>query len=178
MLNKRFLWCAGLALAAMVMVAGNNRPYRWWPINDMTEQQGIKPFHTDSLRAPAEGSVSVDQWDPVPPRADFMTGEKNMINPVEATEASIATGHELYDIYCISCHGRELRNDEGYQSPVQAKGMPGLNLTVVSIRNDGYIYTTLTHGSAIMQRYSFHLSPEERWHVINYIRHLQSQMGQ
>ncbi|MCB1044156.1 MAG: cytochrome c [Acidobacteria bacterium] len=177
MVNKRFFWIAGLILATLLMVAGNSRPYRWWPINDMSEQPNIKPFHENSLREPAPGSIAVDQWDAVPQRALFMTGEADMVNPFEATPESVATGQKLFNIYCISCHGKEMRNDPGYQSPVQAKGMPGVNIEITRIRSDGYLFATLTHGSAIMKRYSYHLSPEERWHVINYIHHLQ-QMGQ
>lgn len=178
MLNRRLFWAMILLTAGVLLVAGNNRPYRWWPINDMTEQPIIKPFNENGLIAPPVGSVAVDQWDPVPQRANFMTGEQDMENPIEATEESVKQGQALFEIYCISCHGRQMQNTPEYQSPVQAKGMPGVNIQTITAarRNDGYIYSTLSHGSAIMQRYSFHLSPEERWHVVNYIRHLQEQL--
>lgn len=179
MLNKRFLWVFGLTVAGLLMVAGNNRPYRWWPINDMTEQPIIKPFHENAMIAPPDGAIAVDQWEPAPDRLQFMTGQTDMVNPIEATPESVAEGKHLFEIYCISCHGREMNNAPEFQSPVQAKGMPGLSIQTITAarRNDGYLYATLSNGSAIMQRYSFHLSPDERWHVINYMRDLQQQLA-
>ena len=46
------------------------------------------------------------------------------------------------------------------------------NIHIVKARRDEYIYGTITQGGAFMTKLSYHLSPEERWHVVNYVRSL------
>lgn len=184
MRNKLVL--ASLALiCCTALIAGFARPYRWWPWNDMSEQHIIKPFNQDGLRDPAEGSVAIDQWEPVPKPMDLLTAPDDWTsfkNPVAATPESIATGKELYDVYCYSCHGVEFGSDASAKSPVQLggkshyregaefQGMPGADINVVSMRSDEHIFAVMSHGNAIMKRVSYNLSPEERWHVVNYVR--------
>ena len=171
MLNKKLVGVTALVLFGLVFTAAYNRPFRWWPFNDMSEQEFIKPFTENSLRAPAEGSVAVDQWDPVPLKTE-LTNYPDFKNPVAATAESVQQGGKLFGIYCYPCHGQEMSPDPEKMSPVQKKGMPGANLLLVRNYSDEHIFATITHGSAIMKRMSYHLSPEERWHVVNYIRSL------
>jgi len=166
------IMAAGLLITAGLLVAGFNRPFAWWPINDMAEQVSIQPFNPDSLRTPPEGSVAVEQWDPVPNRMEIdQIGGYD--NPIELTDASIKEGKALFDIYCVICHGKNMSIDPQNMTPVQKKGMMGLPASVANMRSDGYLYATITNGSGgLMPRQAFNLSPEERWHVINYIRSL------
>ena len=171
MINKPVLWCLLVVAGGALVAAAYSRPYRWWPINDMTEQPTIKPFHPDGLRGAPEGSVALDEWEVVPDRLEILTGQHpDFKNPVPLDEASVKKGEELYTVYCYTCHGTEMASDK--KSPVQEKGMPGFAIEVVQARPDEYIFSTITHGGAIMKRMDYHLSPEERWHVVNYIRSL------
>ncbi len=186
MRNKLVL--ASLALVCCTaLIAGFARPYRWWPWNDMSEQHIIKPFNQDGLRDPAEGSVAIDQWEPAPKPLELLTAPDDWAsfkNPVSATPESIAKGKELYNVYCISCHGTEMGVDASAKSPVQLggksyyregvefQGMPGVDITVAGMRSDEHIFAVMSHGNAIMKRVSYNLSPEERWHVVNYVRDL------
>ena len=183
MLNKKLLWIAAIVVSGILLTAEYNRPFRWWPINDMSEQEFIKPFTEDSLRTPPEGSVAVGAWDPVPSKVDVLTDNApNLKNPQEATPESIAQGEALYNTYCWQCHGREMSPDPAKQSPVQ-KGegfgrtwspvFSAMNIQIVKNYSDEHIYSVISNGTgAIMKRQSYHLSPEERWHVVNYIRSL------
>lgn len=174
MLNKKLLAVTGIVLAGVALMAAYNRPFRWWPFNDMSEQIIIKPFNENSLLEPPEGSVSIDQWEPSPTRNEVALGEKEgLTNPIPSSAESVARGEELYQIYCHNCHGKEMSPNPEDQSPVQQKGMPGANILLVRTYSDAHIYAVLEHGNAIMKRVSYHLSPEERWHVINYIRSFQ-----
>ncbi len=169
--NKILLFGA-LTLGVALMIAGYSRPYRWWPINDMAEQVIIKPFNENAFLPVPEGAVAVEDWEPFPDRMTFLSSDNGVKNPFEGQENSWKKGQELYEIYCISCHGKEA--NAANRTPVMEKGMPGAALAAMAFRNDAYLYGTLTHGSAIMNRYSFHLSPEERWHLVSYIRHLET----
>lgn len=186
MLDKKYLWLAAVTLCGVFLMAGYNRPYRLWPINGMSEQRIIKPFTKDSLRTPPEGSVAVDAWEPVPAKMDLLINPAlaaTIPNPVEATPASIAKGKELYSIYCFPCHGIEMSPDPAKFSPVKRGNRPGsdstwampaadINLLRAANYSDEHIFTVISNGSAIMKRLDYHLSPEERWNVVNYVRSL------
>lgn len=171
MLNKKLLGAMAVLGCCLVLMAAYNRPFRWWPFNDMSEQLILKPFTKDGLRQPAEGSVAIDAWDPVPTKLE-LANFPDFKNPVEATADSIHTGEEFFNIYCLSCHGPGMTADPEKFTPVQKKGMPGASILLVKNYSDEHIFAVMTHGSAIMKRVSYHLSPEERWHVVNYIRSL------
>ncbi|PIE02134.1 MAG: hypothetical protein CSA81_08465 [Acidobacteria bacterium] len=168
----KFTLALAVVLTAGVLIAGFNRPYAWWPINDMAKQQTIQPFLTNSLRTPPEGSVAVEQWDPVPDRMqiDQIGGYDN---PIPTSADSVNKGKELFEIYCVVCHGKNMVLDPANMNEVQKKGMVGLPASVANMRSDGYLYATISNGSGgLMPRQEYNLSPEERWHVINYIRSL------
>ena len=97
-------------------------------------------------------------------------------NPYELTDAGLAQGKELYNIYCGVCHGDKadgngyLVRDNGGKYPAQPS-----NLTSDEYKNasEGRFYHTIMHGKGVMGSYADKLSYEERWQVIHYIRKMQ-----
>ncbi len=86
-------------------------------------------------------------------------------------------GRFLFRIICSACHGLTGKAD----SPVSEK-IGAIDLTseyVQETLTEGWIWGTISFGSAIMPAYgvpneqggSNDLSPEERWHVVNYVKH-------
>lgn len=95
----------------------------------------------------------------------------NRQNPIPATAGSVAKGETLYAIYCTPCHGPDGKG----KGPVSPKFIPPPDITHPSIqeaRTDGYIEHVIGTGGAIMPAYGEALSPEERWHVVNFLRAL------
>lgn len=95
-------------------------------------------------------------------------------NPVPATPESVKTGGELFAIYCTPCHGAGGKGD----GLVAAKFVPAADLTnpeLQKTRTDGYWQSYLSVGGAVMPAYGEALTPEERWHVVNYLRSLVKQ---
>lgn len=155
-----------------------------WPWSqDMVNQPSIKPQepYTTSpdvalIPFPAR-SVPVSG---LPTEVANLQEAMDLNNPIPADEASIEEGKTLYDIYCAACHGHD---GNGMESPVGQK-MGAADLTseyVQSQLTEGWIYGTITFGSAsqLMPAYgvpngnkgSNDLLPNERWHVVNYLRH-------
>ncbi len=98
-------------------------------------------------------------------------------NPLEITEAGLATGKELYGYYCAICHGDKgdgagyLVRDDGGVYPVQ----PANFLTDEFIAaSNGRYYHSIMYGKNLMGNYKGKLNYEERWEVIHYIRSLQA----
>jgi len=98
-------------------------------------------------------------------------------NPEPVTALSLRTGRQLYDIYCSACHGY----DGKATLPVSSKifAVPLLSERVQKDISEGWLWGTITFGSAIMPAYgvpgagggSNDLTVQERWHVVNYVRH-------
>lgn len=95
-----------------------------------------------------------------------------LLNPVAADEKSVAKGEQLYAIYCVACHGKSGTGD----GPVGAKlTLRPFDLTStgnLGFQPDGYIFSMMTFGGAVMPAYANDLSVSERWHVVNYVRNV------
>ncbi len=92
-------------------------------------------------------------------------------NPVAATAESVKKGGELFAIYCTPCHGSGGKGD----GLVAAKFVPPADLSnpdLQKARTDGYWQSYLSVGGAVMPAYGEALTPEERWHVVNFLRSL------
>ncbi len=144
-----------------------------WPWStDMMNQPSIKPQEGTPALFPKR-SVPVMG---IPTKVKNREEAASLANPYEVTEASLKTGKNLFIIVCGACHGNTGKAD----SPVSPMlGAVDLTADYIQGYSDGYIYGTITFGSAIMPAYgipgpqggSNDLSPEERWHVVNYLKH-------
>ena len=160
---------AGAMLAPSVALA--------WPWStDMMNQPSIKPQEGVMTPFP-ERSVPVQG---IPTTLANREETRDLKNPVAATPESIKQGRQLYKIYCAACHGLT----GAAESPVSGKiGAIALNDSYVQENlSEGWIWGTITFGSYVMPSYgvpggrddnrgSNDLSVEERWHVVNYIKH-------
>src|SRR5216684_3883970 len=92
-------------------------------------------------------------------------------NPVRPTPESIAAGQQDFATFCTPCHGPGGKGD----GPVATKFIPPPDLTNAGLqkaRTDGYIQHVIGSGGAVMPAYGEALSPEERWHLVNFVRSL------
>lgn len=147
-----------------------------WPWStDMMNQPSIKPQEGTMLGYP-EGVIPVGG---IPTKVANREETRGMVNPIKATDASIKEGRDLYKIYCAACHG--VTGQGGEQAPVGQKigAIPLNNDYVQTTLDEGWIWGTITFGSYVMPAYgvptgkrgSNDLNVEERWHVVNYLKH-------
>jgi len=145
-----------------------------WPWStDMMNQPSIKP-QEGPMRDFPEHSIPVGG---IPTQVANREAAKNLKNPIKVTPASLKKGRDLFRIYCSACHGFTGAAD----SPVSGKiGAIALNDSYVQENlTEGWIWGTITFGSYVMPAYgvpqgrrgSNDLSVEERWHVVNYVKH-------
>ncbi len=151
-----------------------------WPWSvDMADQPAIEPQH------PVNGAMM-----PFPMRSIPVGGiptsyksreeTRELKNPFRPTDAaSIAKGRTLFNIYCAACHGKAGVGN----APVGMKigAIPLVDTYVQEFLTEGWVFGTITFGSALMPAYgvpsarddrrgSNDLSVEERWHVANYVK--------
>lgn len=139
---------------------------------DMANQVSIKAQETEVFRpahsVPVKGlprSLPIGELEQARNQA-----AKELINPVPALEFSISRGRQLFQRHCISCHGTLGKGDGPVGLKFQPKPMD-LSLSIVRNQPDGRIYYTITRGSVFMPPYGYAIRSDERWHLINYIKH-------
>lgn len=147
-----------------------------WPWStDMMNQPNIKPQEGTPAAFPKR-SIPVGG---IPTVFNGRDETEKLKNPIPVTAESLKTGRNLFRIYCAACHGL----DGKAVNPVSER-IGAIDLTgeyVQESLTEGWIWGTITFGSAIMPAYgkpsgrddltgSNDLSVEERWHVVNYVR--------
>lgn len=98
-------------------------------------------------------------------------GAAGLLNQIKPTVQSIERGRHFFNIYCTPCHGAGGKGD----GTVGKKFVPPTDLTseYVQKKPDGDIFYTITYGGlAVMPGYGDAIPPEDRWHLINYIKNV------
>lgn len=148
-----------------------------WPWStDMVNQPSVKPQEGKMTPFPKR-SIPVGG---IPTQVASREEAKPLKNPIPPTPASLKKGRTLFRIYCAACHGLTGKAD----SPVSGKigAISLVDSYVQETLTEGWIFGTITFGSYVMPAYgmpqgrsdlrgSNDLSVEERWHVVNYVRH-------
>ena len=138
-------------------------PWSW----DMFEQPSEQAQESEALPTP-EGTV------PFGGRLSYAADRgaaQTIVNPVEATKASLERGKYKYDIYCATCHGSAGKGD----GPVGKKFIPPTDLTAgyTQGKTDGDIFYTIVNGGMfIMPPYGDSMEQVDSWHIVNYIKHV------
>ena len=97
-----------------------------------------------------------------------------LVNPVPATQRSLARGEELYERVCIVCHGPDGAGTTGYIFEVHpAMVAYPLQGETAKGHSDGYLYALIRVGRGLMPAYGHQIGHYDRWHVVNYLRRLQ-----
>lgn len=167
---KKMRWVEILALASSLTLIPS-MAFAWPWSTDMSNQISIKPQHGPIGVSPFPArSVPVPSTKTSMRVADRDEAEK-LANPVPASAASIHNGQKLFEIFCSACHNFSGKGD----------GLVGMKLTLQPFDltsdgvqkdiSEGFIFGYITFGGAVMPSYADDLSPNERWDVINFVRH-------
>ena len=104
---------------------------------------------------------------------------QGMTNPTDPTSpASLERGEEIYNRFCVVCHGPD---GVGANANIADKHplLPVYNVSgaQVAAYSDQYIYAMVRVGRGLMPEYGSRITHFDRWHVVNYVRQLQSEAG-
>jgi mono/diheme cytochrome c family protein len=119
-----------------------------------------------------------EHWEPPVQRTDaaLQAWGDTLTNPLPASEAVLARGQEVYDIFCDVCHGPQGQGDGPLVGPGLFPFANDLTLPATVARTDGYLYALTRVGRGLMPAYQ-RIPPSDRWAVVNYIRQLQQAGG-
>jgi S-disulfanyl-L-cysteine oxidoreductase SoxD len=156
-------WAAACVALTLLVPAPANAWSLW---NEMIEQISIKPqekplpFPQRSVPVPGTATMRVQDQD----------SASALVNPVKPTAESVNAGRQLYGIYCTPCHGASGTGNGLVGEKLSVKPFDLTSEAVQSL-SDGFIFGYLTFRGTVMPSYANDLSPTERWHMINYLRH-------
>lgn len=145
-----------------------------WDI-DMADAQSVKAYEWEMTPLP-EGVVPQDNiLTPTKFVENYSLGSaegKALVNPVPASEAHLATGKKMYDVYCTPCHG-----DGQKLGKVSEAGYPGIAVLSGSSPmarlpklTDGQLYLTIRNGKGLMPDYGWAMNDTEMWSLVHYAR--------
>jgi mono/diheme cytochrome c family protein len=98
-------------------------------------------------------------------------------NPLPVTMENLKRGKELYDVYCIVCHGKRGEGDGPVIGPDRFPAPPSLHTKQAVGYEDGTLYHIVTKGIGKMPSYADQLDQRERWLVVCYLHALQRSMA-
>ena len=104
-----------------------------------------------------------------------MHSQAQVVNPIKPTETSVKKGQQLFNIYCSVCHGTEGRGGMPMESKIP--GIPKFTPELLRGVDDSHMFSMVTSGHGPMPGYAEALTPEERWHVTNYVRTLPDKLA-
>lgn len=148
-----------------------------WDV-DMVDAVTLKAYEWHMM-TPPEGTVSTNRWHKNYERTSAVG--QALTDPYPVNEERIAHGKVLFGIYCAACHGDDglggapvTDNDPAHgkkRYPIPPPHLSGPG-AISAMRTDGWIYLVIRNGGAIMPSYSYAMSDEEMWDVVEYIRTL------
>jgi len=134
--------------------AFNNGIEAQTPVNG-TIKRGWMPFEVKNT---AEGRIFA---------------KDSLMSPLKSTEANLATGKDLYGIYCAVCHGKKGKGDGVLVKNEKFLGVPNYKDRDVTT---GSIYHTIYYGLNSMGSHAGQLNESERWQVAMYVSKLKADL--
>ena len=129
--------------------------------------------HGMTMRKPVANTVRRGQ--PLPYRfgAEDLETAALVESPLLVEDESVVKkGKELYESYCIHCHGAE-GNGDGKVAE-QYAGVANLNGAAYLEISEGHIFHVITYGKGLMGAHGSQVSPEDRWRIARYVKELQT----
>lgn len=177
------------ALLVWVALAAGGFFWVWYNSTGFLEVNAayVKPQKEAYLPVPEE-SIPISGRDSVPPTRNEATA---LVNPIAPAAGSLVAGRDAYIIHCAPCHGRDgdgtglmgavprLSPDADPRTPALGNYLQGfvgyqppIDPNFVQNQPEGVLFWTISNGGEIiMPGFRDALSVEERWHLVNYIKH-------
>lgn len=171
-----------LGITMLVASCHNDKSpnYQYFP--DMYESVSYETYSEAKVLAgdkegqlPAQGSINrgFEPYEYENTTAGYELAKANLKSPLDSLDRNSGKGKELYDIYCISCHGA---NGNGKGKLVEREKFLGVPSYADRVITEGSIFHVETYGLNSMGSHSNQLSKHERWLIADYVLKLKSQL--
>lgn len=141
------------------------------------ETYSVNPNFADGMTAqlPVAGTIARGQipYDYPNTTEGYEAAKTNLKNPLEVTESNLENGKKMYDIYCISCHGKTGEGNGVLVEREKFLGVPNYKDREIT---EGSIYQVIMYGRNLMGSHASQLTEKERWQVTMYVQQLRSEL--
>jgi mono/diheme cytochrome c family protein len=120
-------------------------------------------------RHPAVNSIARGQvpYEYANTNAAYDSAKVNLKSPIAFNEENLEKGKKLYNVFCISCHGKNgIATESVLAKREKFLGVPNYKDRDIT---EGSIYHVLMHGKGAMGSHASQLKPEERWQIVQYV---------
>ncbi|PIF32788.1 quinol:cytochrome c oxidoreductase monoheme cytochrome subunit [Flavobacterium sp. 9] len=159
----------------------NSAPnYQYFP--NMYESVGYETYSEAKIfkggkegQLPAAGSINrgFEPYEYENSTAGYELAKANLKSPLTEEERNSGKGKELFEIYCISCHGATGNGKGKLVEREKFLGVPNYKDREIT---EGSIFHVETYGLNAMGSHANQLSAHERWLVADYVLKLRSQL--
>jgi len=176
---KNFKLIIALTVFASIISCGNKRTRQLQYMPDMYVSVAYDPNGADGINhepvnmKPVAGTIprgGHPAYD-IPDTNEGYELAKTKENPLEATEANLENGKAMYDIYCISCHGKKGDGNGVLSQRDKFSGIPNYKDRDITA---GSIYHVIMYGKNLMGSHASQLTYKERWQIVQYVQELRS----
>jgi mono/diheme cytochrome c family protein len=101
--------------------------------------------------------------------------EKEIKNPLTASEANLNAAKQIYDDKCVNCHGDKGKGDGSDAMMYDPAPEDLTDAAKMSNKTDGELYYQITEGRKPMPSYKKKLTDEQRWQLVLFVRSLAAQ---
>lgn len=163
---------AALVLTGCGYVKHSEPYYTYAP--DMHYSPGLKAQEPGAMRPLPEGAVPRGFR---PYAVKTIEEARGLSNPLPRDRATLNKGRQLYNVYCIVCHGQMGEGDglvasmPNWPRPLFPRP-PTLQSEKIRDFKDGQLLHIITMGQNLMPSYGEKMNMEERWALVHYIRAL------
>lgn len=142
------------------------------------ETNSGNPNFTDSLtnRVPVKGSIprgiNYTPYAYANTPEGYEAAGAGLKNPLEKSEANIAEGKRIFDIYCVHCHGDQGKGDGSIVANGKFPPPPSYSNQLKDLP-EGKIFHSIHYGKNMMGSHASQISQSDRWKVVMYVQALQ-----
>ncbi|KAF2326886.1 cytochrome c [Flavobacterium sp. GN10] len=159
----------------------NSAPnYQYFP--NMYESVAYEPYSEAKIfkggkegQLPVAGTINrgFEPYEYENSTAGYELAKANLKSPLTEEEKNSGKGKELFEIYCISCHGATGNGKGKLVEREKFLGVPSYKDREIT---EGSIFHVETYGLNAMGSHANQLSAHERWLVADYVLKLRSQL--
>jgi len=159
----------------------NSAPnYQYFP--NMYESVAYEPYSEAKIfkggkegQLPVAGTINrgFEPYEYENSTAGYELAKANLKSPLTEEEKNSGKGKELFEIYCISCHGATGNGKGKLVEREKFLGVPSYKDREIT---EGSIFHVETYGLNAMGSHANQLSSHERWLVADYVLKLRSQL--
>jgi mono/diheme cytochrome c family protein len=152
----------------------------WQYFDDMAKSPAYETYTPNpnfadgkTMRNPMEGTIPVG-YEPYyyqKTDEDRAKAGLELVNPLKPTSENMERGKQVYNVYCISCHG-DKGDGKGFLFTSGKYPFPPKTLVsgAITSKTQGDIFHVITVGFGVMPAHGAQIRPEDRWKVAMYVK--------